>query len=581
MLTAVAFIILAVVVVALVLLVLLYLKVSQNSPAGLESRLEAIEKAQERTERVVKEEIGLSRGEQGTAAKEQRQELSTAFKTLGDSVGQRINDIASLQKSQLESFAVELSKFTTDSGARLETARSESATGAKQLREEVVATLGTISEAIRNTVGELATTQMVQFEGFAAQLTAFAKTSGEKLDGSRTEAATDAGRLREEVVGALKGITDITTTTMGELANVQKGQLEAMASAIDKLADSNEKKLEAVRTTVEGQLLSMKSDNAKQLEQMRLTVDEKLQGTLEKRLGESFKLVSERLEQVHKGLGEMQSLATGVGDLKKVLTNVKTRGTWGEVQLGALLEQVLSPDQFASNVSTKGNAERVEFAVKLPGQGANKSEIVWLPIDAKFPVEDYQRLIEAQERVDLDGIEAAGKDLENRVRSCARDICEKYLAPPNTTDFGILYLPIEGLFAETIRRTGLIEGIQRNYRVIVAGPTTLWSILNSLQMGFRTLAIEKRTSEVWNLLAGVKTEWTKYGEVLDSVQKKLNQASETIEKAKVRSRAIGRKLKDVQELPALEATALLSPTLLAEEAEPNELDALEEQEAGE
>jgi DNA recombination protein RmuC len=580
-LTAVAFIILAVVVVALVLLVLLYLKVSQNSPAGLESRLEAIEKAQERTERVVKEEIGLSRGEQGTAAKEQRQELSTAFKTLGDSVGQRINDIASLQKSQLESFAVELSKFTTDSGARLETARSESATGAKQLREEVVATLGTISEAIRNTVGELATTQMVQFEGFAAQLTAFAKTSGEKLDGSRTEAATDAGRLREEVVGALKGITDITTTTMGELANVQKGQLEAMASAIDKLADSNEKKLEAVRTTVEGQLLSMKSDNAKQLEQMRLTVDEKLQGTLEKRLGESFKLVSERLEQVHKGLGEMQSLATGVGDLKKVLTNVKTRGTWGEVQLGALLEQVLSPDQFASNVSTKGNAERVEFAVKLPGQGANKSEIVWLPIDAKFPVEDYQRLIEAQERVDLDGIEAAGKDLENRVRSCARDICEKYLAPPNTTDFGILYLPIEGLFAETIRRTGLIEGIQRNYRVIVAGPTTLWSILNSLQMGFRTLAIEKRTSEVWNLLAGVKTEWTKYGEVLDSVQKKLNQASETIEKAKVRSRAIGRKLKDVQELPALEATALLSPTLLAEEAEPNELDALEEQEAGE
>jgi DNA recombination protein RmuC len=311
---------------------------------------------------------------------------------------------------------------------------------------------------------------------------------------------------------------------------------------------------------------------------MRLTVDEKLQGTLEKRLGESFKQVSERLEQVHKGLGEMQSLATGVGDLKKVLTNVKTRGTWGEVQLGALLEQVLSPDQFASNVSTKGNAERVEFAVKLPGQGMDKSEIVWLPIDAKFPIEDYQRLIEAQERADLEGIEAAGKDLENRVRSCARDICEKYLAPPSTTDFGILYLPIEGLFAETIRRTGLIEGIQRNYRVIVAGPTTLWSILNSLQMGFRTLAIEKRTSEVWNLLAGVKTEWTKYGEVLDTVQKKLNQASETIEKAKVRSRAIGRKLKDVQELPATEAKVLLPDSLMTEEAETTEHEVLEEEE---
>jgi DNA recombination protein RmuC len=580
MITTVSFVILALVVVALIFLAFLYQKVSRSGSAALESRLLTFEKAQERTERVVKEEIALSRGEQGKASSEQRQELSAAFKTLGDSVGQRINDVASLQKTQLESFAAELSQFTRESGSRLDTARTESATGAKQLREEVVATLGAISDAIRKTVGELASTQRLQFEAFAAQLTSFAKASGEKLDGSRTEAATDAGRLREEVVAALKGITDITTKTMGELANVQKGQLEAMASAIEKLAESNEKKLEAVRTTVEGELQSMKADNATQLEQMRLTVDEKLQGTLEKRLGESFKQVSERLEQVHKGLGEMQSLATGVGDLKKVLTNVKTRGTWGEVQLGALLEQVLSPDQWASNVSTKGNAERVEFAVKLPGQGAEKSEIVWLPIDAKFPVEDYQRLIEAQERADLEGIEAAGKELENRVRGCAKDICEKYLAPPNTTDFGILYLPIEGLFAETIRRTGLIEGIQRNYRVIVAGPTTLWSILNSLQMGFRTLAIEKRTSEVWNLLAGVKTEWTKYGEVLDTVQKKLNQASDTIEKAKVRSRAIGRKLKDVQELPALEAKTLLPDSLMSEDAEPTEREALEEEEIG-
>jgi DNA recombination protein RmuC len=578
MITTVSFVILALVVVALIFLAFLYQKVSRSGSAALESRLLTFEKAQERTERVVKEEIALSRGEQGKASSEQRQELSAAFKTLGDSVGQRINDVASLQKTQLESFAAELSQFTRESGSRLDTARTESATGAKQLREEVVATLGAISDAIRKTVGELASTQRLQFEAFAAQLTSFAKASGEKLDGSRTEAATDAGRLREEVVAALKGITDITTKTMGELANVQKGQLEAMASAIEKLAESNEKKLEAVRTTVEGELQSMKADNATQLEQMRLTVDEKLQGTLEKRMGESFKQVSERLEQVHKGLGEMQSLATGVGDLKKVLTNVKTRGTWGEVQLGALLEQVLSPDQWASNVSTKGNAERVEFAVKLPGRGTEKSEIVWLPIDAKFPVEDYQRLIEAQERADLEGIEAAGKQLENRVRGCARDICEKYLAPPNTTDFGILYLPIEGLFAETIRRTGLIEGIQRNYRVIVAGPTTLWSILNSLQMGFRTLAIEKRTSEVWNLLAGVKTEWTKYGEVLDTVQKKLNQASDTIEKAKVRSRAIGRKLKDVQELPANEATALLPHALLDEEAEDEEANVLEEAE---
>jgi DNA recombination protein RmuC len=336
-----------------------------------------------------------------------------------------------------------------------------------------------------------------------------------------------------------------------------------MTGAITKLQESNEKKLEAIRITVEEKLQSLQNDNAKQLEQMRQTVDEKLQGTLEKRLGESFKQVSDRLEQVHKGLGEMQTLATGVGDLKKVLTNVKTRGTWGEVQLGALLEQVLSPDQFAVNVATKDGGERVEFAIKLPGQGTDKDETLWLPIDAKFPIEDYQRLLEAQDRGDVDGVEAAGKQLESRVKACACDICDKYVNPPKTTDFAILFLPIEGLFAEVIRRTGLTEAIQRERRVVIAGPTTLWSILSSLQMGFRTLAIQKRSSEVWNLLGAVKTEWTKYGDVLDAVQKKLTQASDTIEKAKVRSRAVGRKLKDVQELPVGDAAALLPSEALS------------------
>ncbi|MDO9263294.1 MAG: DNA recombination protein RmuC, partial [Desulfosalsimonadaceae bacterium] len=297
------------------------------------------------------------------------------------------------------------------------------------------------------------------------------------------------------------------------------------------------------------------------------TVDEKLQGTLEKRLGESFKQVSERLELVHKGLGEMQTLATGVGDLKRVLTNVKTRGTWGEVQLGALLEQVLSPDQFETNVATKGGSERVEFAIRLPGQGTDRDEVVWLPIDAKFPIEDYQRLMEAQERADVEGVEAAGKQLESRVKACASDICRKYLNPPKTTDFGILFLPIEGLFAEVIRRTGLVDAIQRDCRVVIAGPTTLWSILSSLQMGFRTLAIQKRSSEVWNLLGAVKTEWTKYGDVLDAVQKKLHQASDTIEKAKSRSRAVGRKLKDVQELPIEEAIVMLPLNAVEDETE--------------
>jgi DNA recombination protein RmuC len=382
--------------------------------------------------------------------------------------------------------------------------------------------------------------------------------TGKAAREQRQELASGARQLREEVVTTLKSISETMARTMGELANLQKTQLEAMSMAIGKLSDSNETRLEALRITLEDKLQSLQADNARQLEQMRQTVDEKLQGTLEKRLGESFRQVSERLELVHKGLGEMQTLATGVGDLKKVLTNVKTRGTWGEVQLGALLEQVLNPDQFAANVATKDGGERVEFAIKLPGQGADGDESVWLPIDAKFPVEDYQRLIEAQERADNDGVEAAGKQLENRVKACAGDICSKYLNPPRTTDFGILFLPIEGLFAEVIRRTGLTDAIQRECRVVIAGPTTLWSLLNSLQMGFRTLAIQQRSSEVWNLLAAVKSEWTKYGDFLDAVQKKLAQASDTIEKAKVRSRAVGRKLRDVQELSSGEAAGVLS-----------------------
>lgn len=627
-------VVLVLLVAILICMLILLRKSSQADASALASRLDAFEKAQERTERAVSDEVSKNRDELGKAAREQRQELTDAFKTFSDSVTLRMMDVSSMQKGQLDAFSDQLAAFAKASGERLDSVRSESATGAKLLREEVIATLSGISETITKTMSGLASAQKVQFEAFANQLAVFAQTSGEKLDGVRVEAATGAKQLREEVVttlnsisetmsqtmrdlataeklqleafsgqiasltkssgekldgirtesatGAkqlreevitgLKGITEVTTKTMSELANLQKTQLESMSTAIGKLADSNEKKLEAVRITVEDKLQSMQLDSAKQLEQMRQTVDEKLQGTLEKRLGESFKQVSERLELVHKGLGEMQTLATGVGDLKKVLTNVKTRGTWGEVQLGTLLEQVLNPDQFGINVATKDGGERVEFAIKLPGQGTDKDGSIWLPIDAKFPVEDYQRLIEAQERADIEGVEAAGKQMENRVKACASDICGKYLNPPSTTDFAILFLPIEGLFAEVIRRTGLIEAIQRECRVVIAGPTTLWSILNSLQMGFRTLAIQKRSSEVWNLLAAVKTEWTKYGDVLDAVEKKLHQASDTIEKAKVRSRAVGRKLKDVEELPVGEATALLPPNVTSDDTEEGEGD---------
>jgi DNA recombination protein RmuC len=352
--------------------------------------------------------------------------------------------------------------------------------------------------------------------------------AGKAARDQRAETASGAKQLREEVVATLTGISDTT-----------------------------EKKLDAVRGTVDGRLQSIQADNLARLEQIRATVEEKLQGTLEKRLGESFRQVSERLEQVARGLGEMQALAAGVGDLKRMLTNVKTRGTWGEVQLGGMLEQVLTPEQYAANVVTRAGGGPVEYAVRLPGRGDDPAESVWLPIDAKFPVEDYQRLVEAQERADPEAADAAGRQLEARVKACAREIGEKYLNPPATTDFGILFLPTEGLFAEVARRAGLADAVQRDFRVMIAGPTTLWSLLNSLQMGFRTLAIQKRSSEVWQLLAAVKAEWSKYGEVLEKVHKKLHEASATIEKAQTRTRAIGRKLRDVEALPAADAGAAL------------------------
>jgi DNA recombination protein RmuC len=322
-----------------------------------------------------------------------------------------------------------------------------------------------------------------------------------------------------------------------ESAKTAKAQREELSGSIEK-----------VRAVVDLRLKELQQDNAQQIDKMRATVDEKLQGTLERRLGESFKLVSERLEQVHQGLGAMQQLASDVGGLQKVLTNVKTRGGWGEVQLGSLLEQVLTPEQFARNVQTREDtAERVDYAIRLPGD--ENGAPVWLPIDAKFPTEDYQRLVAAQEQGNVDAIDDAMNALEARLRKSAKDICGKYINPPRTTDFGIMFLPTEGLYAEAIRRVGLVDQVQRECRVVFAGPTTLAALLNSLQMGFRTLAIQQRSSEVWNLLAAVKTEFAKFGDSLAKVKDKLEQASSDMDKVAVRSRAITRKLRDVEELP--------------------------------
>ena len=357
---------------------------------------------------------------------------------------------------------------------------------------------------------------------------------------SREEISKNAKSQREELSGSIK--------LFGDQLNDQ----------LSKLIQTNEQKFDKLQEKVDTQLKEIQDKNEKKLEEMRRTVDEKLHETLEKRLGESFKLVSERLEQVYKGLGDMQELARGVGDLKNVLTNVKTRGGWGEIQLENLIDQILTREQYEKNIVTKkGSSERVEIAIKLPGRDSSGNETVWLPIDAKFPVEDYQRLLEAQEIANVNSINDAGKAIETRIKGEAKKIAEKYLDPPHTTDFALMFLPIEGLYAEVLRRPGLAEFLQREYRVVVSGPTTLAAVLNSLQMGFRTLAIEKRSSEVWKVLSSVKTEFGKFGDLLDKTQKKLQEASNTIDDASKATRKIEKQLNKVQELPEVDESKLI------------------------
>jgi DNA recombination protein RmuC len=362
---------------------------------------------------------------------------------------------------------------------------------------------------------------------------------------------------RQELSGSL---AQFQQTLAAQLTSVATLQNETLHKNLSALSESNAQRMQEIRATLEAKIRDLQHDNGLRLEEMRKTVDEKLHATLEQRLGESFKLVSDRLEKVHQGLGEMQQLAIGVGDLKRVLTNVKTRGTWGEVQLAMLLEQVLTPDQYAKNVETiPGTGERVEFAVKLPGQDDGRP--VWLPIDAKFPKEQYERLAEATEHADADGVAQAGRELERAVRVEAKTIAEKYLSPPLTTDFAILFLPTEGLYAEVMRRPGLADELQRACRVSIAGPSTLSALLNSLQMGFRTFALEKRSSEVWQVLGAVKTEFAKFGDVLAATKTTLERAARNIEQAETRTRQMSRKLKSVEALPSESARMLLGSDL--------------------
>lgn len=376
------------------------------------------------------------------------------------------------------------------------------------------------------------------------------RTMQQHLGQMRLEQREDARSGREEQTKALTTLGDSQVNRIKEIGELQRQSLESFSQQLTNVSRAGEEKLETMRGTIEAKLMELQKGNEEKLEKMRATVDEKLHTTLEKRLGEAFASVSDRLEQVHQGLGEMKALSSDVGDLKKVLSNVKVRGTWGEMQLAALLEQILTPAQYLTNTCIKPNGkERVEFAIILPG-AREDNEPVLLPIDSKFPMEDYQRLIAASESADTVAVADAREALKNRVISEAKMIKEKYVEPPYTTDFGILYLPVEGLYAEVLRINGLCESLSQNFRVVPAGPTTIAALLNSLQMGFRTLAIEKRSSEVWALLGVVKTEFGKFGGILEKTRQRIDQAGKELENAQRKTKTISSKLKKVQQLPS-------------------------------
>ncbi len=384
---------------------------------------------------------------------------------------------------------------------------------------------------------------------------------GESSRSSRQELNSTFATFQQTLVQQSAEATRTQNTQIDafsqQLTLLQKNLSDTLSTQLQSVSESNARRMGEVRETLEKQLAQLQQTNSAKLDEMRKTVDEKLQTTLETRLGESFKQVAERLEQVHRGLGEMQTLAQGVGDLKHLLTNVKTRGIFGEAQLSALLEQVFTVDQYAAQVITRrGGKNPVDFAIKLPGR-SDSGEPLWLPIDAKFPSEDYERLLDAQQRADALGAEAAGKALEGRIRLEAKSMAEKYIEPPYTTDFAILFLPTEGLYAEVLRRPGLMEALQRDYRITLAGPTTLLAMLNSLQMGFRTLALEKRSSEVWQVLGAVKTEFGKFGEVLAKVKTQTETVLNTLNSAEQRSRVMGKALRDVEALPELDSARLI------------------------
>ncbi|WEN15203.1 DNA recombination protein RmuC [Rhodanobacter sp. AS-Z3] len=529
-------IVLVILAAALLLLQVIMLLRGRGDP-GLGIKLDALKDDSARVERTLREEQRAG-----------REELQQGFDRFRSHLGEQLNGMSQQQAERIDGFGQRLTLLTERTDGGLQTLAQRLAEDGRKSREEAALTLGRFGEQQQQQFAALTGDNEKRMGEVRAtlesRLTQLTERTDTGLQSLTQRLVDDARKGREEV-----------TITLNRLGEQQQQRLAALTA-------DNEKRMSEMRATLEAKLGAIQQDNAAKLEQMRATVDEKLHATLETRLGESFKLVSERLEAVQRGLGEMQNLAAGVGDLKRVLTNVKKRGIFGEVQLGALLEDMLTAEQYGSNVITvPGSNDRVEFAIRMPGQ--EEGEHVYLPIDAKFPVEDYQRLLDAQEASDAEGALAAGRALETRVREEAKRIHSKYVAPPHTTDFAVLYLPTEGLYAEVIRRPGLFENLQRDHRVTVAGPTTLSALLNSLQMGFRTLAIAKRSSEVWKILGAVKNEFGKFGVVLDKTRKQLDAARNSIDSAGVRTRAIERTLREVESLSSDASQLLLDDAPLA------------------
>jgi DNA recombination protein RmuC len=504
------------------------------------NRIDWLQARGEQADRTARDEVARTRLEQTALAQGLRSEVVSSLTGVGDSLSGKVEGFTRLNDQKLEllrsGMEHRLDFFTTESAHKVDGLTQAIAASSGKLQDELSTRLVEFKSSLDTTIMQTHTLQGQQTEAISSVIRML--QSG--VDGNLSE-------LREETANSFRNLGDSVLSTLTGISQMQQAQLAEM------------------RNTVNARLVNIQVENEKKLEQMRQTVDEKLQGTLEARLGESFKQVSDRLEQVYVGLGEMKSLAKGVGDLKRVLTNVKTLGSWGEVQLGAIIEEILAPDQFRKNVATARPDERVEYAVRLPGRDSH-GEPVWLPIDAKFPVEDYQRLMYETERGDVESIERASRQLETTLRISAKNLAERHLAPPRTTDFGILFLSTEGLYAEAMRRPGLADSIQREHRVVLAGPSTVAALLSALQMGFRTLAIERRSSEVWETLGAVKTEFGRYADVLAKVKKKLGEAQNTIDSAETRTRAIQRRLRDVEDSddPELASEALAEEEALEE-----------------